>query len=185
MNDAREMLYYLIRSLSYKEGEFKLKSGKPSPYYVDCKQTSLTQEGMKFIGKVFYQKIKELNTFPCIVAGVSLGGDPLVCATVLEAFNKEKTVYPCLVRKETKTHGTGKRVEISREVEKELPLYLLEDVVTTGLSSGSALMALKEEGYNPKGVFCLIDRKEGGAMAFAKHQLFFESIFNIEDFRYR
>ena len=75
-------LLKILKELSYEEGDFTLASGKKSSFYIDCKETTLNPEGMYLVGTLMYQLVQ---TIPGVdaVGGVSVGGDPQVCSTVL------------------------------------------------------------------------------------------------------
>jgi orotate phosphoribosyltransferase len=97
------------------------------------------------------------------VAGVSVGGDPLVSGIVIEASNNQQEWEALLIRKEPKKHGFTQ----GRAVEGSLPnaamkIWLVEDVISTGKSSLEAADQLKKEGYPLSGVLALVDREMGG-----------------------
>mgnify|MGYP002682077257 CR=1 FL=1 len=102
----KDKLLIILKDLSYEEGDFTLVSGKKSTYYIDAKETTLNPEGMFLIGKLMYQMAKEIPGIEA-VGGVSIGGDPLVCAVVLESYNKKDNLAGFLIRKEPKGHGTN------------------------------------------------------------------------------
>ena len=182
MDSLKLELFDLLFERSFKKGQITLASGKTSEYYLDCKQTTLHQQGMWLVGDIFLSTLKELTTFPAIAAGVSLGGDPLVCSTVAQALKHGIELKPALVRKENKAYGTGKKVEICNDVDKSLPLFLLEDVVTTGGSSIKAINSLREGGFSPKAVIAIVDREEGGRKNIEELDIDFISIFTAKDF---
>ena len=86
MNDKQRLLE-ILKKLSYEEGDFVLASGKKSTYYIDAKETTLNPEGMHLVGKLMYGMVREIPGAEA-VGGVSIGGDPLVCAVVLAAYEQ-------------------------------------------------------------------------------------------------
>jgi orotate phosphoribosyltransferase len=143
-----------------------LASGQRSNYYVDSKQVSLQGPSLALIGAEFWKLLETQSPRPDSVAGVSIGGDPLAAAALLEAHRKGVSLEAFLIRKEAKGHGAtqGGRIEGRKHLRPSLKsLWLLEDVISTGGSSLSAAKHLLEEGYPLKGVACILDREMGGA----------------------
>ena len=180
----KQFVFDLLFKKAFEKRKVTLASGKESDFYFDCKQVTLDQKGMILTGKVFFNLIKELSgeTDNAIIAGVSIGGDPLVCSTCFHAFLSDVKFWPALIRKEAKNYGAAKRVEILNDIDKSLPVYLLEDVVTTGGSSLKAVNALKEEGFNLKAVLALVDRESGGVDAFKEAGVPYHPIFTASQF---
>ena len=83
------------------------------------------------------------------------------------------------MRKETKKHGLGRRIEGGFEPGR--PVALLEDTVTTGGSTLEAVDAVETAGGKVARVLCLVDRGEGGAEAFARRGLTLESVYTRRD----
>jgi orotate phosphoribosyltransferase len=178
----KDKLLKIIKTLSYEEGDFVLASGKRSTYYIDAKETTLNPEGMFLVGKLMYEITRELPGIEA-VGGVSIGGDPLVCAVVLESFNKKDNLAGFLIRKEPKGHGTNRWVEGAKNLKKGMNVVILEDVVTTGGSSLKAIEATEKEGYVVKGIIAILDRLEGGKDTIESKGYLFKSIFTLNDLR--
>ncbi len=182
MGDDRARLLDLLKTLSYEEGDFTLVSGKKSTYYIDAKETTLNPEGMYLVGAIMYEMVRAVKGVDA-VGGVSIGGDPLVCATVLAAQGRKDPLKGFLIRKEPKGHGTNRWVEGGKNLKKGMNVVILEDVVTTGGSSLKAIEATEREGYTVKGIVALLDRLEGGREAVESKGYFFEPIFTLKDLR--
>ena len=178
----KDKLLKIIKTLSYEEGDFVLASGKRSTYYIDAKETTLNPEGMFLVGKLMYEITRELPGIEA-VGGVSIGGDPLVCAVVLESFNKKDNLAGFLIRKEPKGHGTNRWIEGGKNLKKGMNVVILEDVVTTGGSSLKAIEATEKEGYVVKGIVAILDRLEGGKDTIESKGYLFKSIFSLNDLR--
>ncbi len=118
------------------------------------------------------------------VGGVSIGGDPLVCAVVLSAHSGDDGLLGFLIRKEPKGHGSNLWVEGSKNLKKGMNVMILEDVVTTGGSSLKAIDVTEREGFRVKGIIALLDRLEGGKEAIEAKGYAFKSIFNLNDLRW-
>ena len=158
-----------LKKRAVKSGvDIKLASGVRSSVYVDCKLATLHGPSLELIGRDLWEKVKILsgggkNVF---VAGVSVGGDPLVAAVLLAAHQEGCSLEGLLIRKEPKAHGasSGKAVD-GFAPRQGFDVYLLEDVITSGGSSKRAAEFLKNEGYNLKGIVALVDREAGGVEA--------------------
>lgn len=178
----RERLLKILKDLSYEEGDFVLTSGKSSKFYIDCKETTLNPEGMHLAGNIMYGMAKDITGIDA-VGGVSIGGDPLVCAVVLEAYNRKDDLRGFFIRKEPKGHGSNLWVEGGKNLRKGMNVLILEDVVTTGGSSLKAIDVTEKAGYNVKGAIAILDRLEGGKEAIESKGYMFKSIFNLNDLR--
>jgi len=171
VSDARARLLSLLKALSYERRRVVLASGRESDFFIDCKQTILTAEGHALTGALL---LDLLARFPgCeAVAGVELGGCPLASAVSLTSFlrasqGQGKALPALYVRKKAKDHGTRRLVEGDKSLRPGLPVVLLEDVITTGGSSLTAVGSLREAGVEVVGIVALVDRCEGGAEAIA------------------
>lgn len=178
MSEAREALLALLRRDAYKEGRFKLASGRESDFFIDCKRVMLTAEGHRLIGAVLCDEVAALPVDA--VAGVALGGCPLASAVSLTSALRGRGLDALYVRKEAKDHGTGRRVEGS--VAPGARVALVEDVLTTGGSSRAAVEALRAEGYVVAHVLALIDRAEGATEALAAAGVAAKALFHRRDF---
>ncbi|MGC8853244.1 MAG: orotate phosphoribosyltransferase, partial [Hydrogenobacter sp.] len=160
-----------------QEPIFKLSSGRYSKYYIDLKQITLDPEGAYLVGSLIYSAIKPLR--PHGAGGLTLGADPIAYAVAFVSYTDANPIKPFVVRKEKKEHGTGKQVEgLLKPGER---VVVLEDVVTTASSSLKAVRACREEGLEVLGVFCIVDREEGGRENIQKEGLELYSIFKLSE----
>lgn len=173
----------LLKEKSYVEGEVVLTSGKRSDFYIDCRQTSLDAEGACLIGRIFYGWITKLPYRPGGVGGMTMGADPLVTATSLTSHLEGKPVPAFIIRKETKGHGMKGRLEGGKCLNRGDTIILLEDVVTTGGSTLSAVDACEAEGLKVGDVFCIVDRLEGGVENIRARGLRLTPLFTRRDFK--
>ncbi len=159
MEGLKKRLAKLLLEKSYIEGEVILTSGKKSNYYFDCKPTALSPEGAYLIGRIFFNMLSpEVKA----VAGITLGGDPLVSAVTIISYYEKRPLPGLIVRKEPKGHGTNKFIEGLVNVEENTHIALLEDVVTTGGSVIRACSILRDAGVKISQILCVLDREEGG-----------------------
>ncbi len=159
MQELKKRLARLLLEKSYIEGEVILTSGKKSNYYFDCKPTALHPEGSYLIGKLFFSMLS-----PKIagVAGMTLGGDPLVCAVTLISYIQNRPIPALIVRKKSKGHGTNNFVEGLGNFRGGEKIAILEDVITTGGSVLTACERIQRAGLMVEEILCVLDREEGG-----------------------
>src|SRR3954451_12943604 len=97
-------LIQLIRSLSYREGNFTLASGRKSQFYIDLKATTLHPDGAYWIGEATLDLLQEQKLKVDAVGGLTLGADPLATAISLAARSRNLMIPAFIVRKEPKDH---------------------------------------------------------------------------------
>ena len=173
----RQALLDLICQVAYKEGDFKLSSGKKSDYYINGKQVTLHAEGGLMVARLL------LNMLPGgtkAVGGLTLGADPMVSAISIAGVYENKPVTPLIIRKEAKGHGTRAYIE-GPTLPEGSAIAIIEDVVTTGASALKAVERLRDAGYKVNDIFALVDRQQGGQELYEKEGLNFKPIFTIEE----
>jgi orotate phosphoribosyltransferase len=181
MADARRQeLLDLILEVSFERRKVTLASGRESDFYLDLRQTLLRPRGVTLAGEL---ALEALLDGPAVeaVGGMAVGAVPFVSA-VLAAADRRKPPADLLgffVRKETKKHGLGRRIE-GGFTEGQV-VALVEDTTTTGGSTLEAVEAVREAGGKVARVLCLVDRGEGARDAFASHGIELEAIFTRED----
>jgi orotate phosphoribosyltransferase len=143
------------------EGDFTLRSGKRSTWYLDKYRFETEPEVLRELGDALGRAVREHEPDAIRLAGPALG------AVALAASASLSSGLPfIIVRGETKEYGTANRIEGPFEP-GEL-VCLLEDVVTTGGALAEAVSALREEGLVVRNAVCVVDREEGGSDALAR-----------------
>ena len=159
-----EHLRELLLARSVTRGDFTLSSGRRSSFYIDARRTTMSGEGLTLIGALGLDRIAARGWAPRAVGGLTLGADPVAYAIAAVARIRRPSPAPPLdaftVRKQAKTHGTGRRIEGCFEPGQ--PVVVVEDVITTGGSAQEAIAALAAEGARILGVLAVVDREEGG-----------------------
>ncbi len=179
-DDKKRLLDILYtKTFIYREDPpFKLVSGRESFYYFDCKATTLDPEGCMLTGKLMFNAVRDLGAQA--LGGLTLGADPISLSASLEAFRSGVIINPLIVRKEPKKHGTQKWIEGDiREVKK---VVAIDDVITTGGSTITAIERLRESGLDVIAAAVLVDREEGGREAIEKTGVKVLSLFKRSDF---
>jgi len=161
--DARARLLALLRTRSVFHGDFLLASGRRSPYYVDCRRTTMHAEGLALIGDLGLAAIRAAGWDPRVVGGLTLGADPVAYAIARATAADPVAIHAFTVRKAAKTHGARNRIEGC--FEPGATAVVVEDVVTTGASALEAAAVVREAGGAVCGVLAVVDREEGGRAA--------------------
>ena len=149
----------LEKSFQYREDPpFTLASGRQSHFYFNCKPTTLDPEGMNLIGRILCDMLADVPV--TAAGGLTLGADPIANALAVISFQQGKPIKAFIVRKEAKGHGTKSKIE--GNVQAGERVVIIDDVITTGGSTITAIEAALEAGLVIDRVITLIDREEGG-----------------------
>ena len=167
----REQLAQRIAEVSLLRGEFTLRSGRKSNYYLDKYRFETQPDVLKELGALFAQHIS-----PDVVriAGAELGAVPLAAATSM-ACGKPFVI----VRNQKKDYGTSKLVEgILNPGDK---VMIVEDVLTTGGQVLEAAKSLQDAGAVIDKIVAVIDRMEGARENIEGAGYTFEALFTTQD----
>ncbi len=157
----RKELAAAIRDFAYLEGDFLLRSGKRSSYYLDKYRFETQPEVLAALGEHIAAAVAEHEPEAVRIASPELG------AVVLAAAASLSSGMPFLiVRNKAKEYGTANRLEGVYEPGERV--CLVEDVVTSGGAAVEALEALREAGLECRIAVCVVDREEGGVDALAR-----------------
>jgi orotate phosphoribosyltransferase len=168
---TRQELIRRIKETAYLEGDFTLRSGKKSKYYLDKYLFETCPDILMALGAEFARYVADDVT---LIAGAELGGVALAAATAMETGKNW-----IIVRNSKKEYGTGKMIE---GVLKENDVVLLvEDIATTGGQVLEAAKAITEAGARVSKIVCVIDRKQGAVENITSAGYKFESILTKDD----
>jgi orotate phosphoribosyltransferase len=167
-----------LRAHAYLEGDFLLRSGRRSRYYLDKYRFETRPDLLGPLGERIAAVAHEFEPEAERLAGPELG------AVALAASASLASGLPFLiVRKEAKGYGTGNRLEGLFE-EGEL-VCLVEDVVTSGGAALEAVEALREAGLRVGTAVCVVDREEGGADSLARVGVRLRPLFRASELLHR
>ncbi|MBV6492431.1 MAG: Orotate phosphoribosyltransferase [Turneriella sp.] len=186
LDTEKKILKEAIRLLSYRENHetlFTLASGKKSPYYFDLKQTLLNPEYLRLAGRVIRMAIGKNYPDTVIASGLTMGADPIIYSACLSGVAVPNKIFPAIVRKEAKDHGTGKKIEMLKGIENVTPCVMVDDVITTAGSTLKAVAAMREAGFTVKHAYCILDRGEGGREALLNEKIELVPVFTAAEFR--
>lgn len=153
---TRDRLIQLLREHSLVLGEVTLSGGAKASYYVDVRRTVMRPAGMSAVGKLIAHHADHLGA--SAVGGPVMAAIPLACAAI--SVPEGRGLNGFFVRKERKEHGLQRWVEGAAEPGDRV--LVVEDTVTTGGSTASALERIVDEGFEVAGVLGVVDRLAGG-----------------------
>jgi orotate phosphoribosyltransferase len=155
---------------AYLEGDFVLRSGARSSYYLDKYRFETRPELLEALGARIAAAVAELDPGATRLAGPELGAVALAAAASLQS-----RLPFVIVRKQEKSYGTTRRLE--GEFEAGERVCVVEDVVTSGGAALQAVEALREAGLECRAAVCVVDREEGGSEALARHEVVLHPLF--------
>lgn len=176
LQEMKKRLAEIILEKSFRYSEnppFTLASGRTSNYYFNCKPTTLDPEGMNLIGMILFDMLSDADV--SAVGGLTLGADPIANALSLISYQQGKPIKSFIIRKEVKEHGTKSAVE--GDVLPGERVAIIDDVITTGGSTITAIERARGAGLVIELVIALIDREEGGRENIARYVGRVEAVF--------
>lgn len=139
---------------SVRTGDYTLKSGKQSSWFIDAKQTSCRADGMLLVADAALEVIPDDVT---AIGGLTMGADSVAFGIAAIAATRGRSLRSFSVRKETKGHGGGGR--IAGALQPGDKVVITEDAVTRGVSMLEAAEVIREEGgAEPVLLLPIVDR---------------------------
>lgn len=168
---THDQLAQRIADVALLRGQFTLRSGRTSHYYLDKYLFSTQPDVLKELGRMFAQRVTgEVNK----LAGAELGGIPLVTAASLASG------LPCVfIRNQKKDYGTAKQLE--GKLGEGDRVMLVEDVCTTGGQILEAAKVIESTGAKVVKIVGTIDREEGARANIEAAGYVFETLFTKTD----
>jgi len=149
-----------LREHAYLEGDFVLRSGRRSRYYLDKYRFETRPDLLAALGERIARAVRELEPQADRLAAPALG------AVALAAAGSLASGLPfVIVRKTAKEYGTSNRLE--GVYERGERVCVIEDVVTSGGALLDSVAALRDAGLVVVTAICVVDREEGGVEALA------------------
>jgi orotate phosphoribosyltransferase len=150
-----------LREHAYLEGDFVLRSGTRSRYYLDKYRFETVPELLEALGARIATAVEEVEPAAARLAGPELGAVALAAAASLAS-----RLPFLIVRGEAKGYGTANRIEGAYAAGERV--VLVEDVVTSGGAAADAVRALRQAALECRTAICVIDREEGGVETLAR-----------------
>jgi orotate phosphoribosyltransferase len=171
---SHDQLGAALREQAYLEGDFVLRSGRRSRYYLDKYRFETQPDLLGPLGMRIAEAVAEHEPEAARLAGPELGAVPLAAAASLASG-----LPYLIVRKEAKDYGTANRLE--GVFEPGECVCLVEDVVTSGGAAAASVEALREAGLICRTAVCVVDREEGGAEALGDQGIRLAPIFRASE----
>jgi orotate phosphoribosyltransferase len=156
--DLKAALVDHLLKYSVRRGDFTLKSGKKSPYFLDSKQTACRPDGMLLVAQAALAVMPDDAT---AIGGLTMGADPVAYTTAVYAATVGRALKSFSVRKDAKDHGVTGR--IAGALDPGDKVVLTEDTASRGTSILDAATAVRDFGAEPVLMLTLVDR--GGTAA--------------------
>lgn len=170
---THEQLAERIRSVAYLEGDFTLRSGKKSTFYVDKYLFETQPDILSELGRLLAERRTPRTT---LIAGAELGGVALAAAASMAA-----RLPFVIMRNAKKDYGTGKMYE--GKLAPGDVVLLVEDIATTGGQVLEAAKVIRDSGATVEKIVAVVDRGQGAAENIQKAGFEFNALFNSRDLR--
>lgn len=149
MGDARAELLEALCRHSLRTGDFTLASGRRSSWYLDARQVTFRGDCVETVGRAVLAAAADVE-FEA-VGGLTLGADPVALAVAMVSGRRAFSV-----RKQAKGHGAGGRM--AGAIQPGDRVLVVDDAVTTGGSTLTAVEAIRDYGCEVVAASCLLDR---------------------------
>jgi len=157
-DETKRRLIEHLRQHSVRTGDFTLKSGRKSSWFIDSKQTACRPEGILLIAELALEVIPADVT---AIGGLTVGADPVAYGVAAVAAARGRDLRSFTIRKESKDHGVGGR--LAGPLLEGDRVVITEDTVTRGTSPMEAARVVRELGAEPVLILTVVDR--GGTCA--------------------
>jgi orotate phosphoribosyltransferase len=161
LDPARHALRDHVLRHSVRRGDFTLKSGAKSSWFLDTKQTACRPDGVLLMAEVALSIVPADAT---AIGGLTVGADPVAYAVAAIGATRGWSLKSFTVRKEAKDHGVTGR--LAGALEPGDRVVITEDTVTRGTSIMEAVEVVRAFGAEPVMITVIVDRGGTcGAMA--------------------
>jgi uridine monophosphate synthetase len=172
ISSREKLILDLFAVNGIKFGEFKLKSGIISPYYIDLRMLVSYPYLLKLTAEVFWETMRTLY-FDVMV------GVPYTAIPIATAISLNENQHMIFIRKEKKTYGTGKLIEGNYHQGQKA--IIVDDVITNGDSKFETIQPVLDEGLVVKDIVVLLDRLQGGPEILEKNGYKCHVIYNVKE----
>lgn len=158
LDPARAALREHVLAHAVRRGDFTLKSGRKSSWFLDTKQTACRPDGILLVAAVALDLIPKSAT---AIGGLTMGADPVAFGIAAVGATRGVNLRSFSVRKEAKDHGVTGR--LAGAIQPGDKVVITEDTVTRGTSLFEAVEVVKAFGAEPVFITVIVDR--GGTCA--------------------
>ncbi|WP_312842574.1 orotate phosphoribosyltransferase [Stutzerimonas nitrititolerans] len=155
----REFIRFAIERGVLRFGEFKLKSGRTSPYFFNA---GLFNSGSALarLGDFYATAVMDSGLDFDVVFGPAYKGIPLAAATAIALAQQHGRDLPwCFNRKEAKDHGEGGTLVGAPLTGRVL---IVDDVITAGTAIREVMQIIRAQEAQAAGVLIALNRQERG-----------------------
>jgi len=161
---------------SVKRGSFTLKSGKPTSWFLDTKQTACRPDGIVLVADAALEVIPPETT---AIGGLTMGADPIAFGVAAIAATRGRMLRGFSIRKEAKDHGIEGR--IAGALDPGDKVVVTEDTATRGTSALEAAAVVRAYGADVVMILALVDRGGTAAAMAAAEGIEFVSLLSAPD----
>jgi orotate phosphoribosyltransferase len=161
---------------SVRTGDFVLKSGRRSTWFIDSKQTVCRPGGMLLVAEAVLDVLPDGTT---AIGGLTMGADPVAFVTAGVAAARGRPLKAFSVRKEAKDHGGGGR--IAGALDPGDRVVVTEDTVTRGTSLLEAVQAVRQTGAEVVLALAVVDRGGTATAVLGGHGVTFHALLGAPD----
>jgi len=161
---------------SVKHGSFTLKSGKPTSWFLDTKQTACRPDGIVLVADAALAVIPPETT---AIGGLTMGADPIAFGVAAIAATRGRMLRGFSIRKEAKDHGVEGR--IAGALSPGDKVVVTEDTATRGTSALEAAAVVRAYGAEVVMILALVDRGGTAAALAAAEGIEFVSLLSAPD----
>jgi orotate phosphoribosyltransferase len=176
VSDVRERVLTHLLEHSVRRGDFTLKSGRKSSWFIDSKQTICAPESMRDVATLMLERIPADVT---AIGGLTMGADGASFITAGVASTLGRPLRAFSVRKEMKDHGAGGR--IAGSLLESDRVVITEDTVTRGTSLREAARVVSDFGAHVVLLLAVVDRGGTAAAVAADEGWAFDALFSAPD----
>jgi orotate phosphoribosyltransferase len=176
-------LLALLRTRTFKRGEFTLVSGKRSRIYFNMKATMMHPHGASYCARLLLAKIAPLK--PDYMGGLEMGAVPLLGTVAAYSADSGQPIPAIFVRKVAKAHGTAQMIEGLDDSNGETlagkTVILVDDVATSGGSVVKAIEEIAAAGGKVTDAIVILDREQGATEFLRDHGVTLHALFTATD----
>ena len=176
-------LLALLRTRTFKRGEFTLVSGKRSRIYFNMKATMMHPQGASLCARLLLAKIAPLK--PDYMGGLEMGAVPLLGTVAAYSADEGQPIPAIFVRKAAKAHGTSLMIEglddSGGETLAGKSVILVDDVATSGGSIVKAIDEIVSAGGTVTDAIVILDREQGATEFLRDHGITLHALFTATD----
>ena len=147
---------FLIESEVLLFGDFKLNSGRKSPYFFNLGNIN-TGVSLRVVGEAYAQTIVEKGIRADVLFGPAYKGIPIAASTSMALGMMGSDVSFAFNRKEVKDHGEGGNI-VGADIRRKV--LILDDVLTSGKALKESIGTLKSNGADVVGALVALNRDE-------------------------